>query len=411
MLVGEMMTTDDDMTIDEVYKYLRKLQPHYRKASREEKGRLLDEMERVTGRHRHTLIRLLKGSLQRQPRKRQRGRTYQADFDDVLRIIYESYDGICAERLHPNLLALAEQLADHDEVVLTPPLQAQLQGVGLTTVRDRLRTFRQDEPWSPRRPPRRSNPYLQDIPMGPLPWDIDQPGYFEVDLVHHCGASSAGEFVHTLQMIDIFSGWSERVALLGRSYRVMADGFRRILARLPFPIRGVHPDNGSEFFNHHMRRFWAEFPQIELSRSRPYQKNDNRFVEEKNRSRVRSYVGDLRFDTVAQTQALERAYQLLWLYNNCFQPALRLQAKETLPAEDGQPARVRRRYTALTPWRRICGAGVLEPEQQQLLQVRIDLTNPRVLRRQIYAQLDVLFDLPGKTSAEPEDVFETLSES
>ena len=247
--------------------------------------------------------------------------------------------------------------------------------------------------------------------MGRLPWDIDQPGYFEVDLVHHCGPASAGEFVHTLQMIDVYSGWSERVALLGRSYRVMEDGFRRLLARLPFPIRGVHPDNGSEFFNQHMRRFWAAYPEVELSRSRPYHKNDNPFVEEKNRSRVRSYVGDLRFDTVAQTQALERAYQLLWLYNNCFQPALRCTTKEIIPAQDDQPARIRRRYASATPWRRICDAKVLPPEQLELLQLRINITNPRVLRRQLYAQLDVLFDLPNKTSEEPENVFETLSES
>ena len=411
MLPGEMMTADDDMTIDEVYKYLRKQQPRYQQANRKEKGRLLDEMERVTGRHRKVLIRLLKDPVQRHPRKRQRGRTYQADFDDVLRVIYESYDGICAERLQPTLRELAEQLASHDEVLLTPKLQEQLDEVGLTTVRDRLRMFRQDEPWRPRRAPRRPNPYLQDIPMGRLPWDIDQPGYFEVDLVHHCGPASAGEFVHTLQMIDVYSGWSERVALLGRSYRVMEDGFRRLLARLPFPIRGVHPDNGSEFFNQHMRRFWAAYPEVELSRSRPYHKNDNPFVEEKNRSRVRSYVGDLRFDTVAQTQALERAYQLLWLYNNCFQPALRCTSKEIIPAQDGQPARVRRHYASATPWRRIRDAGVLTPEQQELLQLRIDITNPRVLHSQVYAQLDVLFNLPNKTSEEPENVFETLSES
>jgi hypothetical protein len=399
------------MKTDEMYKYLRRQRPYYEQASRKGKGQLLNEMERITGRHRKVLIRLLKGPLQRRPRQRQRGRTYQADFDAVLRIIYESYDGICAERLQPTLLELAEQLAGHDEVVLTPKLRAQLEQVGLTTVRERLRMFRQDEPWRPQRASQRPNPYLQDIPMGRLPWDIDQPGYFEVDLVHHCGPSSAGEFVHTLQMIDVYSGWSERVALLGRSYRVMADGFQRILARLPFPIRGVHPDNGSEFSNQHMRRFWADYPAVALSRSRPYHKNDNPFVEEKNRSRVRSYLGDLRFDTVAQTQALERAYQLLWLYNNCFQPALRCTSKELIAAQDDQPARVRRRHDATTPWRRICDAGVLTPEQQELLQLRIAITNPRVLRSQVYAQLDVLFDLPNKISEEPENVFETLSES
>jgi hypothetical protein len=406
-----MMTTDDKMTIDEVYKYLRKMRPAYEKADQTQKGRMLDDMERVTGRHRKSLIRLLRGSLERQPRQRQRGRTYQADFDDALRLIYKSYGRICAERLHPNLSDLAVQLTTHGELLLNESLQAQLATVGLTTVRERLRQFRQDEPLLPRTTPRSPNPFLQDIPMRRLPWDISTPGYFEVDLVHHCGASSHGEYVHTLQMIDVASGWSERVALLGRSYRVMEAGFRRILARLPFPLRGLHPDNGSEFFNQHMARFWAAYPEIEISRSRPYHKNDNRSVEQKNSSLVRYYVGDIRLDTVAQTQALERLYQQLWLFNNCFQPALRLSSKETLAATDDHPGRIRRRYTARTSWQRICDAGVLNPEQRDLLQVRIDITNPRCLYQQIEAQLDTLFRLPTKTSEDPEDVFETLSES
>ena len=247
MLPGEMMATTDKMTIDEVYKYLRQMRSRYEQANRARKGELLTEMEAVTGRHRKSLIRLLRGPLERRPRKRQRQRTYQSDFDQVLKQISESYGHICAERLHPNLLALAEQLARHGEVTLTEKLRQQLATVSLTTVSDHLRRMRQDEPWTPRRKTRSPNPFLQDIPMCRLPWDISQPGCFEVDLVHHCGESARGEYVHTLQMIDVFSGWSERTALLGRSYRVMEAGFQRLLDRLPFPIRSLHPDNGSEF--------------------------------------------------------------------------------------------------------------------------------------------------------------------
>jgi hypothetical protein len=405
------MTTNEAMTIDEVYKYLRKIQPLYEKADRKQKGQYLDEMVAITGRNRDYLTHILKGPLKRQQRQRQRTRTYQADFDRVLRSIYESYDHICAERLHPNLLQMAEQLAHHGEVTLTQKLRSQLATVSLSTVRDRLRQYRQDEPWTPRRPPRSPNPFLQDIPMQRLPWDIDTPGYFEVDLVHHCGTSAHGEYVHTLQMIDVFSGWSERVAILGRSFRVVEAGFKRILERLPFPIIGLHPDNGSEFFNHHMLNFWQEYPQVELSRSRPYRKNDNRFVEQKNSSLVRAYVGDIRLDTVAQTQALENVYHQLWLFNNCFQPSLRLATKHTLPADNGHPPRIRRQYSALTPWQRVCDAGVLEAEIQDLLQLRINMKNPRLLRRQIYADLDALYLLPTKSSLDPENVFETLAES
>jgi hypothetical protein len=409
--VRRTMTTNDDMTIDEMYKYLRKIQPLYQKADRKRKGHYLDEMESVTGRNRDYLIHILKGPLKRRKRQRQRTRTYKADFDRILRVIYESYDDICAERLQPNLLQLAEQLASHGEVTLTEKLRTQLATVSLSTVRNRLRQYRQDEPWTPRRPPRSPNPFLQDIPMRRLPWDIDMPGYFEVDLVHHCGSSVQGEYVHTLQMIDVFSGWSERVALLGRSFRVVKAGFQRILDRLPFPIHGVHPDNGSEFFNSHMLNFWSNHPQVHLSRSRPYHKNDNRFVEQKNSSLVRAYVGDIRLATVAQTQALENIYHHLWLFNNCFQPSLRLFSKQSIPADAYHPARIRRRYSARTPWQRICAAKVLGDDVHDMLQLRINLTNPSVLRRQIYADLDALYSLPAKSSPEPENVFVTLNQS
>ncbi len=213
----------------------------------------------------------------------------------------------------------------------------------------------------------------------------------------------------TVQMIDVYSGWSERVAILGRSYRAMEDGFRRILQRVPFPVSHIHPDNGSEFFNDHMRTFWAQYPHVQLSRSRPYQKNDNRFVEQKNSSLVRRYLGDIRLDTVAQIQALNAIYAKLWLYNNTFQPSLRLIEKTYLPATAERPARLKRKYSALTPWQRLCATGTVSTEVQQLLQLRIDITNPRQLRQDIYTALDQLFTLPGATPEHTENVFETLA--
>jgi len=288
------MATEEKMTLDEVYKYLRLMKPRYLEADRAGKGVLLDEMETVTGRHRKSLIRRLGKSVQRRPRARERERTYKADVDLALRHIWESYDYICAERLQPNLVSLAQQLATHGELELTATLQSQLGEIGLTTVRERFGQFRQDEPQLARRVAGPRNRALADIPMQRIAWDEPVPGHFEVDLVFHSGPDASGEYGHTLQMIDVYSGWSERVAILGRSYRVMEDGFRRILQRVPFQVSHIHPDNGSEFFNDHMRTFWAQYPHVHLSRSRPYQKNDNRFVEQKNSSLVRRYLGDIR---------------------------------------------------------------------------------------------------------------------
>jgi hypothetical protein len=160
-----------------------------------------------------------------------------------------------------------------------------------------------------------------------------------------------------------------------------------------------------------MLRFWKDYPQIELSRSCPYHKNDNRFVEQKNSSLVRAYVGDIQLETVAQSLALDKIYQQLWLFNNCFQPCLCLSAKNFITPEDGQPARIHRSYSTLTPWQRLCHAGVLAPDLFDLLRLRIDVTNLRVLQRQIHADLDALYLLPCKSSDVPEDVFDTLNVS
>lgn len=285
------MSTEDQMSIDERRKYLRINMKRYIKADRKGRGQLLDEMEAVTELHRKSLIRLMNGSLGRRPRQRQRGRTYGAEVDDALRVIAESLDYVCADRFTPNLVWLAKHLATHGEMEASPSLLDQLGRISVSTVKRKLSRIRQDQPRLPRRRgPQGVHRLTRGIPMKRIPWDEQHPGHFEVDLVHHCGPSAYGEYICTIQMIDVATGWSERAAVLGRSYRVMEDAFRRILVHLPFPVREIHPDNGSEFFNHHLLRFWKDTVQgLQLSRSRPYKKNDNRFVEQKNSTLVRAY--------------------------------------------------------------------------------------------------------------------------
>lgn len=404
------MSTDDKMTIDERRKYLRRMKKRYIKADRKERGRLLDEMEALTELHRKSLIRLMRGSLERKPRRQQRGCTYGPEVDDALRVIAESLDYVCAERLTPNLLWMAEHLAVHGELEVSPSLLDQLKQISVSTVGRKLKRIRQDRPRLPRKGPERANQATRGIPMKRIPWDEQQPGHFEVDLVHHCGPSAAGEYVHTLQMLDIATGWSERVAVLGRSYLVMQHGFRRIQARLPFPVLEVHPDNGREFFNHHMLRFWKEvFHGLQLSRSRPYHKNDNRFVEQKNSSLVRAYPGHERLDTVAQTLALNQLYDKMWLYYNFFQPVMRLTEKIITPAES-QLTRVKRRYDqARTPFDRLCETKTITQERRDQLAALRDQTNPRQLRQEIYDLIDYIFSLSNAVPGQTEDVHQTLT--
>ena len=403
------MADDDRMSLQERRKYLRTMQKRYRLAPRQARGRLLDEMQAVTGLHRKSLIRLMGTSLRPRPRTRQRGRTYGPEVLHALRVISASLDDICAERLQPNLVWLAEHLARHGELEVSPHLLGQLGKISVSTVRRLLQGTPRDRPRLPRKRPERANRLARDIPTRRIPWQEQAPGHFETDLVHHCGPSSSGHYVHTLQMVDVATGWSERVAVLGRSYLVMRDGFRRILHRLPFPVEEIHPDNGQEFLNHHLLRFWqGRTPPVPLSRSRPYHKNDNRFVEQKNDTLVRAYLGYQRLDTVEQTCLLNRLYDRMWLYYNFFQPVMRLTEKTVVP-RPGQHPRIRRRFDeAQTPFDRLCATGVLEQERRQALQQLRDQTNPRQLREEIYHLIDELFALPPAAPGSTQDVYQTL---
>ena len=403
------MSIEERMTVDERRKYLHGMRKRYQQASRLEQGCLLTEMEVVTGLHRKTLTRLLNGPLARKRRQQQRGCTYGAEIDDALRVMAETVDYVCAERLTPNLVWLAKHLAAHGELRATPELLTALAQISVSTVRRRLARIQQDQPRLPRKGPERANHVTRAIPMRRIPWDEAQPGHFEIDLVHHCGISASGEYVHSLQWIDVATGWSERVAVLGRSYRVMEAAFRYILARLPFPVVELHPDNGSEFLNQHLIRFFhQQVSGAHLSRSRPYHKNDNRKVEQKNSTLVRALIGYDRLDTVEQTRLLNQFYDQMWLYYNLFQPVMHLVEKQVTPVA-GQFAHVKRRFDqAQTPFDRLCATDALSDADQQRLQELRHQTNPRQLRQTIYVLRDQLFALPPAIPGSSQDVFQTM---
>lgn len=389
------MLIEDRMTVDERRKYLARMKRRYDTADRRERGLLLHEMGQVTEMHRKSLVRLLRADdLSRKGRTKHRGRKYGAEVDDAIRVIAESLDYICAERLRPILPEMAEHLGKFGEMRTSAELVAQLQEIGTATVGRILRRIGQDTYRLPRKGPERANQIAREIPMGRLPWDEEQPGHFEVDLVHHCGQATVGDYVHTLQMIDVATGWSERVAVVGRSQREMEIGFKCIRARLPIPVIQLHFDNGCEFLNNHIIRCWKEASNgLKLMRSRPYQKNDNRFVEQKNATLVRAYLGKTRFDTRQQCEKMNELYDKMWLYYNFFQPVMRLAEKQLLPQENST-YRVKHKYDrAQTPFERLCATNIISEEAKDRLRSLRDRTNPRQLRKEIYQLLEELFNL------------------
>lgn len=404
------MSPEELMTIDELRKYLHKMRSRYWQASgRGERSKLLDEMQVITELHRKSLIRLINGELARQPRRKQRGKIYTSEVKAAISVIAQSLDYPCAERLRPNLVWMAGQLERYGEIQTSPEVLKKLEQISVSTLRRLLTPVERELARLAHRAPRPgvTNPLRRAVPMRRIEWDEAEPGHFEVDLVHHCGASSEGQYIHTLQMVDVATGWSECAPILGRSYLVMGDGFQCLLNRLPFPVVELHPDNGGEFFNAFLLKLWQDKVKgVVLSRSHPYQKNDNRFIEENNFSLVRAYVGYQRRDTVAQVRLLHRLYDQLWLYHNFFQPVMRLQQK-IAPTNALHSKRI---YdNARPPLDRLCASGVLTAERQSRLLALREASNPCLIRRTIEQLTSQLFALPPAREGLTEDVHQTLA--
>lgn len=385
------------------------MQKRYEKANRKEKTRLLNEMVAYTGMHRVSIKRLMKGNLTRRPRRRERGKTYGSEFDRALSQIWEATDYVCAERLTPNLVSLAEKLEKHRELHLTPTLRKQLTQVSVATVRRHLprmpQTHRRRKPQPP------LNQYQKQIPTRMIPRDIETPGHFEMDLVHHCGSQATGEYVYTLQLIDVATGWSGRRAILGRSYIVVADALVTVLEHLPFDVHELHPDNGSEFLNHPLLTFLRKhYPKLALSRSRPSFPNDNRLVEQKNYTLVRQYLGDHRLDTVTQTRFLNTIYAKLDDLSNFIQPVLRQVDKQWIPADATRPGYLKRIHDRpRSPWQRLLETNCLRDHKHSACSRRLAAINPLQLTRDIHQALHHLFSYPNAQPDVVQDVFQTVS--
>ena len=389
------MAIREKMTIDERYKVIRNINAKYRQASRAEKGRILDTLIEATGLGRKYLITALKGSgPQRKKRRKQRGRKYGSAVDDAIRIIGSTLDWICAQRLTPALTGMAVHLERHGEMTVDDELLELLDAISISTVRRIVNRVRQDEYRLPQRRGKRRyrNTVADQIPMSVIPWDVEAPGHFEVDLVQHGGPNVIGDCVYTIQFIDVNTGWSERLAVLGRAYSRMQQAFSQFQTQCPIPVLEVHSDNGPEFINAHLQRFFAyKFRGARFRRSRPWQKNDNRFVEQKNYTLVRAYLGRESFTTQKETDLLNELYSLMRIYYNFFQPVLRQIERSLHYNQDHAPVLVRKQDTARTPLKRLMQSAVLDQVAQERLIHVYEQTNPRHLRRQIQQLLDALF--------------------
>jgi len=328
-------------------------------ATKEEKGKMLDEFTLVTGLHRKAAIRLLHRLGHSGASKRcGRPRKYGAGVSEALRVVWEAGDRLCSKRLRPFLPEMIKALRRHGEQRIDVSTEAQLCRMSPSTIDRLLRPCRKLGGRRALGTTKPGNLLKSLIPIRTFTdWQENKPGYMEMDLVAHCGESTEGFYLNTLSAVDVASGWSECLPVWGKGQQRVRSAVHRMRLRLPYPLLGVDSDNGSEFINQCFYTYCRQ-EKLTFTRSRSYKKNDSCHVEQKNGNVVRRLVGYDRYTSKASYQCLERVYNCVRLYMNFFQPTMKLLDK----TRNG--AKVHKVYeTAQTPYQRLLKSGALRRVQ------------------------------------------------
>lgn len=355
------------------------IRPRYLKAKKSGKARILDEFVAATGYHRKYAIRVLKhGRKATGLRKKGRRKQYQGEVVAVLTRIWEICGRICSKRLKPFLPEIVVVLERHQELSLSAEVKSQLLRMSRATIDRCLQPARFEEKRHGLSTTKPGTLLKKVIPIRTFAdWDDARPGFVEVDLVAHCGESVEGQFLNTLTTTDVSTGWTECVAVLHRSQQLVFAAIQTMRQRLPFPLLGLDSDNGGEFINDILYRYCQD-EQVTFTRSRPYKKNDQAHVEQKNWSVVRHLIGYDRFETQEELQLLNSIYDDLRLYVNFFQPVLKLIGKEQVGKKT-----VKRYDEAATPYQRVLRSDQVDLAVKARLCHQYLQLNPVALRSSI----------------------------
>jgi hypothetical protein len=381
------------VTRKSIREYTQAIRNRYRKASKKEKTRILDEFTKTTGLHRKAAIRLLNRVNKPQATRRQgRPRKYSNEVVGALKIAWEAGDRLCSKRLHPFLPEMVRVLRENRESNITVEVESQLCRISPSTIDRLLHPFRQQggrRSFSTTKP---GSLLKNSIPIRTFTdWEENRPGYLEADTVAHCGDSVEGFYLNTLMAVDVVSGWAEGSAVWGKSQERVGSAIHGMRRRFPFPILGLDTDNGGEFINRHLFSYCRR-EHITFTRSRSYKKNDNCYVEQKNGNVVRRVIGYDRYSSRQALETLNQIYYLLRLYINFFQPVMKLVSKTR------HGARVHKVYdTAKTPYQRLLDLDVLTEAKKAELATSYSRLNPVKLLKQINQSLEHLWTLKERT--------------
>ena len=359
--------------------YLEDLGKEYQRCDESGRSGLLDEAQKRTGLNRKYLIRRLNHPPTPAPHKRrQRRAKYGAMVVSALVEIWDIFEQPCGQRLVAVLHSELRRLRKLGEIQCGDTVAGQLDEISASSI-DRL--LRREK--RVRQLRRNRNPNVQRLMYQKVPvkvaadWDTQEMGNVQVDFVAHCGRSTGGDYIHTISAVDIASNWWEGQAIRVRSQQAAQEGLSQMQPRFPFRLRELHPDNDSALVND-LLWDWCQGRRIRLSRSRPYKKNDNAWVEQKNWTHVRKVVGYRRFDTTGELRVLNEIYAVLRLYKNFCLPTIRLQCKERIGG------RIRRRYESpCTPYQRVMESSQVDRETKRKLRAIYEDLNPAELHRRL----------------------------
>lgn len=376
--------------------YLKELRSEYLKTkSKKRKGQLLDEAEKRIGLNRKYLMEKLKpkSNLDKDKFSRKRRKEYYDGYvRSALVQAWRIFDYPCGQRLAPLLKSETDRLRKLGELRCSDKTAAKLKEISFRTIDEKLQHQKEVERIR-KKYQKKVRPLLyQKIPVK-LSAEQDRTilGNIQIDLVEHCGQSAKGEYLSTLSCVDINSGWWEGEAIMGRGQIPTLQGLDRVRKRSPFAWKEIHSDNGTEFINAHLFRY-TQKEGLGFSRSRPNKKNDNCFVEQKNWTHVKKFVGYLRYDTAEEQTVLNNLYRNeLRLYKNFFQPVIKLISKERVGGE------IHRKYDRpKTPYQRVMESREVSADKKRSLQKIYLSLNPAELKRSIDKKLDLLYKVYQK---------------
>jgi hypothetical protein len=373
--------------------YTKKMRARYgRLTGRKARGKLLDEFVEITGWDRKHANKVLLGTRRRKGRRGKRGapRRYGAEHGKALKTCWLAMEQPCGKRMKDMLPVWVRHLDCPEEI------RVQLAGISAASI-DRLLRGLKVTAGKKVRPPKPAGAVKALVEVRGQSWETTETGWTEVDTVAHCGGDMGGDFIWTLTSVEISSGWTELRAVWNRGQQASFEGLESIWESQPFDLLGVDSDNGGEFLNFHLYH-WLKKHGIEQTRSRPYYKNDQAYVEQKNHTHVRQFLG---YERLEQRELLDDLNELLKLWSqwrNLFCVTMKQESKR----REGSRQIRRHEKKGRPPARRLIESGQLRKEEVLKLEVQLETLNPFAMRKEIRRLEDRLWSRREELYAQEE---------